>query len=101
MALCTENGERKRMTFQVADITKILVSAGKIVSKGHKIVLDGGGEGSYILHKATGSRTPLYRKGNVFVMRAWVEPPTAKGKKDTDKMDIGQVDCQGFSRRGN
>lgn len=52
----------RTMTFQ-ADVTEPLASAGNIMAKGHRIVLDD--EDAYILHKATKRRVKLYRKGNV------------------------------------
>lgn len=50
----TEAGDTRVRTFQIADVTKPLASAGRITSKGHIIVLDE--EDSYIQHKESGRK---------------------------------------------
>jgi hypothetical protein len=53
------------MTFNVADVSKPLAAAGKIVDVGNKVVLDA--NGSYIEHIATGERMELKKKKGVYV----------------------------------
>jgi hypothetical protein len=53
------------MTFQVAKVTKPLLSVGGVVSKGHTVVF--GPEGSEI-RLSTGGRIPLRQEGQVFMM---------------------------------
>ena len=86
--MITELGELRRMRFQVAKVTKPLAAAGRITANGHKIVLDE--DESYIEHKATGTKTPLYKKNGVFVMRVWVKPKSGQAKPT----------MSGFSRQG-
>ena len=102
--LLTENGDLSKMTFQLTDVNKPLASAGRITGKGNRIVLDD--DGSYIENKATLKRIPLYKKKNVFIMRAWIaNPPKSKTasmkKSDSDKMDVDGLANQGFIGRGN
>jgi hypothetical protein len=53
------------MMFHVADVTKPLAAAAKVVEKGNRIVMDA--KGSYIEHVATGERMQLYVKKGVYV----------------------------------
>ena len=92
VTLRTESGELRTMTFQVADVTKPLASAGRITARGHRIVLDD--DDSYIMHKTTHRKVPLYKKGNVFVMRVNVMPPNIE-QKDKNAV-LGEL---GFTRQ--
>ena len=58
-------GNHKKLTVQLAKATKSLYSIGKGVRTGHKVVFDE--EESYILHKASGVKTPLRTEKEVFV----------------------------------
>lgn len=73
ITMTTEEGETRTMTCQIADATKPLASAGRITSKGHRIVFDD--DDAYILHKATGCRIKLYKNGNVFIMKVRIVDP--------------------------
>lgn len=76
----TAGGDTRTMTFQVADVTKPLAPAGRITSKGHRIVLDD--DKAYIQHETTGRKIQLHKKGNVFVMGMTIMPPTGEGAND-------------------
>lgn len=66
------------MTFHDANVTEPLASAGRITSRGHRVFLDDESESARILHKTTGTASPLYRKkGNMLVMRPMGVPGRA------------------------
>jgi hypothetical protein len=62
----TKGGGLRSMNFRVADVTKPLGAVSKICHKGNKVVFDV--EGSYIEHKATGTRTALREERGVYVL---------------------------------
>ena len=62
----TKGGGMRSMSFRVADVTKPLGAVSKICHKGNKVVFDV--EGSYIEHKATGTRTALREERGVYVL---------------------------------
>ena len=60
----------KRITFQVADIHKPLLSITKVADAGYECYL--GKNGGWLHDDWTGESIPIARKGNLYVMRAWV-----------------------------
>ena len=70
------------MTFQVADVTKILGSVSRIVSTGHKVVFDTPEIGSYLENKATGKNITLRQHNGVYLLDVWVEPNPASRDAD-------------------
>ena len=64
------------MTMQVAEkVTKPLGSVSRICAAGHRVIFDD--DGSYIEHKETGVRTWLRQRDGIYVLEAWVAPPSA------------------------
>ena len=97
----TEDGDTRRMTFQITNVTKPLASAGRITAKNHRIILDDTPGESYIENKITGHKTTLHKKGNIFVMRALIKNPPAKNhNRKNNNMDVDSVQSPGFSRQG-
>ena len=85
----TEDGKRRRMTFQVAKVNKILASVAGICDNGNEVTFtktDG-----RIVNVTTGRITQFRRHGNVYVMDIWVM--NSQYKDDDTKR-------QGFSRQG-
>ena len=72
----------KRITFQVADVHKALLSITRVADAGYECHL--GKKGGFLLDIFTGERVPIMRKGNLYVMKAWV-----------------REDQPGFSRQGS
>ena len=73
----TSAGDRIAGRWQVAPgIKQPLLSLGKVTAHGHRVVLDdelpGGG---YILHKSSGRRIPLEKRGNTYELDLYVDPP--------------------------
>ena len=54
-----QNGKTGLLTAQVCATTKPLYSVYQCVRAGHRVVFDDGERGSYIEHKATGSKQYL------------------------------------------
>ena len=62
--------------FQVAQVSKPLLSAAQVTKAGFLAILDGPGHDSYLLHKRTGSRTKLKLDNGVYVLDLWVRKPS-------------------------
>ena len=72
----------KRITFQVADVRKALLSITRVADAGYECHM--GKKGGFLLDIFMGERVPIMRKGNLYVMKAWV-----------------REDQPGFSRQGS
>ena len=72
LKVVTQDGVQRNLRVQLADIKKPLFSLGRSTAKGHKVILDDDG-GSYLLHKATGMKTPLRKSKGVYVLDVWVK----------------------------
>ena len=68
----------KKITFQVADVHKPLLSISRCADMGFNCHL--GKHGGYLEDTVTGQQIPLQRKDNLYVMRAWIrKDPEANG----------------------
>jgi hypothetical protein len=69
-------GKKVRMEWQLAKVTKPLMSVGRLTDKGHRVVFDnqvpGGG---YIVHKESGTTTPLRKQNGTYEFDIWVKVP--------------------------
>lgn len=63
----------------------------------HKIVLDD--ENAYIMHKATGRRVKLHKKGNAFVMKMQLLPPGDESTQQSAKENRKLLGALGFNRQ--
>ena len=61
----------KRIVFQVADVHKALLSITRVADAGYECHLNS--IGGYLYDTITGERVPISRKGNLYVMKAWVK----------------------------
>ena len=69
--MMTENSHTmKRITFQCADVHKALLSISRISDLGYECTL--GKDGGQLRDIVTEDRVPVHRKGNLYVIRAWV-----------------------------
>lgn len=92
VATSVEHGQVRKMTFQVANITKPLASAGRsTAAKRHPVLLDD--QGAYIEHKHTGRRVKLDTKGDVSVMRVNIMPEKTSNKAGNATLDVGLLSC--------
>ena len=67
----TEEGLERKVTAQVVDVNKALLSVKKIVAAGNRVVFDD--EASFIEDKTTGDRMFLEDRGGMFMLKVWVK----------------------------
>ena len=67
-----EDPAEHRLTMQVADVNRALLSVSKAVDGGNRVVFDR--DWSFIEDKRTGRRTTIRREGMLYVLDAWVAP---------------------------
>ena len=60
----------KKITFQCADVHKALLSVSRVADLGYACTL--GKFGGQLEDTVTGEKIPLHRRGNLYVMRAWI-----------------------------
>ena len=70
-----EEGYERKMTAQVCDVNKALLSVSKMVKAGNKVVFDSGsdGEGSYIEDRWTGERMYMEERGGMYILKLWAK----------------------------
>jgi hypothetical protein len=73
------NGKIASMVFQATDVRKPLAAVSRIVEKGNTVVFDS--DNSYILHKASGTRTPIDLENGAYVINVEYLIPS-KGTAD-------------------
>ena len=66
----SEEGARKSITAQVADVNKGLLSVRKIVAAGNRVVFD---TDSYIEDKQTGGKMWLTEAQGMYMLNMWVK----------------------------
>ena len=72
LPVALENGVRTVATFQVADVSRPLMSVGKVCEMGNRVLFGAGG--GYILNIATGNATPFYKRDGVYIFTMWIPP---------------------------
>ena len=72
-----ENGLRTSATFQVADVSRPLMSVGKVCEMGNRLLFGAGG--GYIVNVATGSATLFYKRDGVYIFTMWIPPVSEVG----------------------
>ena len=60
----------KKINFQVAEVHKPLLSISRLADQGFDCVL--GKHGGFLTDQESGERIPLYRRDNLYVLKAWV-----------------------------
>ena len=65
-----DSNSPKAITFQIADIHKPLLSVSRCAGLGFQCVL--GKYGGQLVDEESGEVIPLHRRGNLYVMRAWI-----------------------------
>ena len=69
MAL-TDDGTTNRMTAQVTEVKKALLSVAKIVQAGNRVVFEN--NHNYIENTANGKRIPIEQRNGSYVMKVWI-----------------------------
>ena len=67
----TEEGINRRITAQVCDVNKGLLSVGRMVGQGHKVVFDR--IGSYIEDERTKQRLYMREERGLYMLKLWVK----------------------------
>ena len=70
LLMSEDSQQAKRIIFQCADIHKPLLSVSRCADLGYQCILDK--DGGQLIDKVTGEVIPLHRRGNLYVMRAWI-----------------------------
>ena len=72
---CTEEGEETEILFQIADISKPLVSVSSICEKGNRVLF--GRAGGVVINGKTGAQIPFYKENGVYVLSMWMQDADA------------------------
>ena len=75
-------GTEARVSCSVAEVKKTLLSAARIVDRGHRICLGPNDEDNYIENLKSGDKIPVRRKSDVFVIKLKVKRPNKDQKAD-------------------
>ena len=67
---CTEEGEETSVLFQIADVSKPLVSVASICEKGNRVIF--GKSGGVVQNIKTGKQTPFNRQNGIYVLSLWL-----------------------------
>ena len=59
-----------KITAQVTDVHKALLSVAKAVKAGNRVVFDG--RGSYVENKASGKKTPIEYRNGGYALKVWI-----------------------------
>ena len=66
----TEAGEETQVLFQVAEVSRPLVSVSAICEQGNRVTFGRGG--GVVTNIASGHETPFYRKNGIYVLNMWI-----------------------------
>ena len=64
-------GISRRLTAQVCDVNKALLSVSKVAKSGGRVVFDS--DGSYIEDKTTGEIINLFERNGMFMLKMWTK----------------------------
>ena len=70
--IALDTGAKTLATFQVADVSRPLMSVSKVCEMSNRVV--SGANGGYILNLATGAATQFVKKEGMYVFTMWVQP---------------------------
>ena len=66
----TENGEPTEVLFQVADVSKPLVSVSAICENGNRVIF--GRSGGVVQNLRTGNQIPFRRENGIYILSMWL-----------------------------
>ena len=75
LPIAFDNGVRAMTTFQIADVSRPLMSVAKVCEMGNRVLFGSGG--GVILNLASGQVTPFEMEDGVYVFTMWI-PPLSK-----------------------
>ena len=91
LAVVTNEGDEFRMTYQIADVTKPLMSVGAVTDAGdgtNYVVFHR--DGGWISRPSSGTRTHFDRKDGVYMLQTWLHRMAS----------TASTPCQPFTRQG-
>ena len=68
---CTEDGTPTEVLFQLADVSRPLVSVSAICEMGNRVIF--GRCGGVVQNLGTGVETPFHRKNGIYILSMWVK----------------------------
>ena len=74
---CTEEGIETEVLFQIADVSRPLVSVSQIRERGNRVIF--GRAGGVVQSLRTGIETPFYRRNGLYVLSLWLKDGDASG----------------------
>ena len=77
MRACSENRDEMSVLFQIADVSKPLVSVSAICERGNRVIF--GKCGGVVKSIHTGQEIPFHRKNGIYVLSLWLEDGTSDG----------------------
>ena len=75
---CTEEGDDMDVLFQIADVSKPLVSVSAICERGNRVIF--GRSGGVVKNIATGHEIPFHRRNGIYVLSMWMADGPATGE---------------------
>ena len=82
--IALDNGAKSVVTFQVADVSRPLMSVGKVCKTRNRVIF--GANGGYIMNLATGATTQFEKKDGIYVLVMWVPPLSETGFPGSDNV---------------
>ena len=70
--VCLSNGARSICTFQIAEVSRPLMSVSRLCEMGNRVLF--GANGGVILNLHSGSATPFHKEDGVYVFEMWIPP---------------------------
>ena len=70
ISACTEDGDPTSVLFQIADVSKPLVSVSSICERGNRVIF--GRSGGVVKNLKNGREIPFYRKNGIYVLSLWL-----------------------------
>ncbi len=70
MVVVTKQGRKNKLTMQVVNVNKPLLSVRRAIDGGNRVVFEKGW--SYIESLSTGEKTWMEEKGGMFMLKVWV-----------------------------
>ena len=67
---CTEDGDETQVLFQIADVSKPLVSVASICERGSRVLF--GRSGGVVIDMKSGKEIPIYKRNGIYVLSLWL-----------------------------
>ena len=74
---CTEDGHETEVLFQIADVSRPLVSVSGICERGNRVIF--GRAGGVVQCLKTGRETPFYKRNGIYVLSMWIKDGDSSG----------------------